>query len=82
MATHYLRFGGAKFTNNVPPEEINRFVGNLPPKDRESMAKVVDILEREGLIMLDRHEISSADEGFVHLYTEDEARSHEEPKNT
>mgnify|MGYP000967484725 CR=1 FL=1 len=74
MRTQYLRYGGAKFTNNVPPEEINRFVRSLPQEDRESMAKVVAILEREGLITLDRHDISSSDEGFVHLYTEDEAR--------
>lgn len=36
METNYLRYGGAKFTNNVPPEEINRFVRDLPAEDRES----------------------------------------------
>ena len=82
MTTQYLRYGGAKFTNNVPPEEINRFVRNLPAKDRESMSKVVTILAREGLIALDRHNVSSIDEGFVHLYTEDEARSEEGRETT
>ncbi|NLG86109.1 MAG: hypothetical protein GX489_02670 [Firmicutes bacterium] len=70
MMTQHLRYGGAKFTNNVSPEEINRFVRSLPPQDRESMAKVVAILEREGLITIDQHDISSSDEGFVHLYTD------------
>lgn len=82
MATHYLRYGGMRFTNNVPPEEINRFVRRLPSEDRESMSKVVEILAREGLITLDRHHVSSIDEGFVHLYEEDEARMQENLEST
>jgi len=34
LAAKYLKYGGVKFWNNVPPEEINRFVRNLPPEKK------------------------------------------------
>jgi uncharacterized protein (DUF2461 family) len=68
MIREYLKYGGVKFWNNVPPEEINRFVRNLPPEKKDSLFEVVQILEREGLITLDRDEVSTIDRGFEELY--------------
>ncbi|HEY8341842.1 MAG TPA: hypothetical protein VIK75_02375 [Calditerricola sp.] len=47
---HFARFGGVHFRNNVPPEEINRFVRELPEEKRASMFAVLSELERAGLI--------------------------------
>lgn len=68
MAAKYLKYGGVKFWNNVPPEEINRFVRSLPPEKKDSLFEVVQILDREGLITLDRDEVSTVDCGFEELY--------------
>ncbi|WP_268236563.1 hypothetical protein [Caldalkalibacillus thermarum] len=32
---HFAQFGGVHFINNVPPEEINRFVRELPEAKRQ-----------------------------------------------
>lgn len=46
------------------------------------MSKVVEILAQEGLITLDRHDISSMDEEFVHLYEEEKSRLQEGRETT
>lgn len=68
MAEKYLQYGGVKFWNNVPPEEINRFVRELPEDKKGSLFEVVQILDKEGLITLDRDEVSTIDRGFEQLY--------------
>lgn len=68
--TKYVKYGGIKFTNNVPPEEINKFVRELTPEKRSSLFEVIQILDREGLITLDEHEVSTIDKGFQALYEE------------
>ncbi|HHY92403.1 MAG TPA: hypothetical protein GX511_03590 [Firmicutes bacterium] len=67
-AKEYLQYGGVKFWNNVPPEEINRFVRSLPSEKKDSLFEVVQILDQEGLITLDRDEVSTIDRGFEQLY--------------
>ncbi|MDI3546730.1 MAG: hypothetical protein PWR10_382 [Halanaerobiales bacterium] len=47
-----IKYGGIKYINNVPTEQINRFVMELPEERRSSMAEVTRILEEEGLISL------------------------------
>ncbi|NMB02476.1 MAG: hypothetical protein GX971_13325 [Firmicutes bacterium] len=50
MSKQYLKYGGVRFINHAPPEEINSFVNALSNEDRHSLYNVVSILEREGLI--------------------------------
>ncbi|MBA4494069.1 hypothetical protein ACFO25_11040 [Paenactinomyces guangxiensis] len=47
---HYARHGGVHFTLNVPEEEMNRYVRELPEQKRESMFQVMKELENAGLI--------------------------------
>lgn len=68
MSAKHLQYGGVKFWNNVPPEEINRFVRDLPPEKKDSLFEVAQILDQEGLITLDRDEVSTIDRGFEQLY--------------
>ncbi|NLV90948.1 MAG: hypothetical protein GX030_00965 [Firmicutes bacterium] len=51
MREKHIRFGGVRFENLAPPEEINRFVRELPESDRESMFQVVQKLREAGLIV-------------------------------
>lgn len=46
----YLKFGGVSFENNVSPEEINKFVRDLPEHDKNSIFEVVSKLKNAGLI--------------------------------
>lgn len=46
---HFARHGGVHFSNRVPPEEINRFVRELPPEKRESLFEVLKELEQAGM---------------------------------
>lgn len=48
----YARHGGVHFRNNVSPQEINQFVGELPTEKKESFFEVFDELERAGLITI------------------------------
>lgn len=57
----YVKYGGMKFVNNVPPAEINEFVRNLPAEKRESLFEVVHELDRAGLISLDDSELTTID---------------------
>ncbi|MFP4016450.1 MAG: hypothetical protein ACOCQO_01740 [Halanaerobiaceae bacterium] len=47
-----MRYGGVKYINNVPREEIAHFIDELPEDKRDSMAEVTQILKDEGLISL------------------------------
>lgn len=47
---HYAQFGGTHFINNVPPEEINQFVRQLPMDKRDSLFEVLTELNNKGLI--------------------------------
>lgn len=49
---HFAKHGGVHFENLVPPEEINKFVDNLPEERRESMYEVMKELEQAGLIRI------------------------------
>jgi hypothetical protein len=61
----YLKYGGVQFVNNVPPEEINRFVRDLPPSRRESLYEVVKTLHDEGLItVLEGQPLTTIDENL------------------
>lgn len=50
MPKKHVRFGGVRFENLVPPEEINRFVRELPPSKRDSLFEVIQQLRDAGLI--------------------------------
>jgi hypothetical protein len=58
----YIKYGGMRFFRNAEPEEINRFVRELPNKERESMAMVVRRLEEAGLISLDEEDMVTIDD--------------------
>ncbi|MFP4016321.1 MAG: hypothetical protein ACLFUI_04760 [Halanaerobiales bacterium] len=47
-----IKYGGIKYINNVPTEQISDFVDKLPDDKRSSMAEVTQILKEEGLISL------------------------------
>mgnify|MGYP001367556260 CR=1 FL=1 len=49
---YFARHGGVHFINNVPQEEINRFIRQLPAGKRESLFEVLTILNQEGLITI------------------------------
>mgnify|MGYP000356459582 FL=1 len=50
MKRKHLKYGGVSFVNNVSPEEINRFVRDLPSEDKDSLFEVVNKLKEAGLI--------------------------------
>lgn len=47
-----MRYGGIKYVNNVPRDEISSFIDSLPEEKRSSMAEVTQILKDEGLIRI------------------------------
>lgn len=47
-----MRYGGIKYVNNVPRDEISSFIDSLPEEKRSSMAEVTQILKDEGLISI------------------------------
>lgn len=51
MKRKHLKYGGVSFVNNVSPEEINRFVQDLPSEDKDSLFEVVNKLKEAGLIL-------------------------------
>ncbi|MDA8233493.1 MAG: hypothetical protein M0Z31_01550 [Clostridia bacterium] len=65
----FIKYGGVHFTNNVPPEEINNFVRQLPAEKRDSLFEVVKELEDAGLITLDQSLISTADDETIEYQT-------------
>lgn len=60
-AESFVKYGGMKFVNNVPPAEINRFVRSLPVAKRDSLFEVVKELDQAGLITLDDSELTTID---------------------
>lgn len=47
---HFAAHGGIHFENQVPAEEINRFVRRLPEEKRESLFEVLWELDNAGMI--------------------------------
>lgn len=59
----YVTWGGVSFTNNASPEEINKFVRELPADKRDSLFEVVKELDRAGLITLDDSKLNTIQSG-------------------
>lgn len=49
-AKNILKYGGVEFRAHASPEEINRFVRDLPEERRRSLQKVAQALRDAGLI--------------------------------
>ncbi|MFD1397614.1 hypothetical protein ACFQ49_16405 [Kroppenstedtia eburnea] len=49
---HFALHGGTHFTPKASPEEINRFVQNLPPGRRETFYEIMKELSQADLITL------------------------------
>ena len=64
MSKQYLKYGGVRFINNATPEEINTFVNELAPGDRNSLYNVVSILEENGLISLVEGDTTTIDKSM------------------
>lgn len=62
MEKKYLKYGGVRFINNAPPEEINAFVNSLSEEERSSLYNVVVRLEEEGLISLIEGDTTTIDQ--------------------
>ena len=62
---HFARHGGVHFSNNVPPEEINQFVGQLPAGKRESLFEVLQELRNSGLITIHNDHVFTDGEGKI-----------------
>lgn len=50
MEEKFLKYGGVKFEQKANAQEINKFVSELPNKQRESLYEVSKALTEEGLI--------------------------------
>ncbi|MBO8169995.1 MAG: hypothetical protein H0Z35_12545 [Thermoanaerobacteraceae bacterium] len=48
----FLKYGGIKFKPLAEPEEINRFVAQLPEQKRNSLYSVAEELRKAGLIFI------------------------------
>lgn len=59
---YYLKYGGDKFVNNVPPEQINEFVARLPEQQRSSLYEVAKELWDKGLITIKQGEFTTIDD--------------------
>lgn len=53
VAEKVVKFGGVVFQNNVDPEEINKFVRELPQEKKDSIFEVIKELDAQGLITVD-----------------------------
>lgn len=62
---YFLKFGGVRFVNNVPPEKINQFVMKLPEEKRASLYSVAKELSDHGLISIQEGQFSSIDEETI-----------------
>jgi hypothetical protein len=62
---HYAQFGGTHFVNNVPPEEINQFVRQLPMDKRDSLFEVLTELNNKGLITVQNDGIFADGHGEI-----------------
>lgn len=53
VAEKVVKFGGVVFHNNVDPDEINKFVRELPQQKKDSLFEVIKELDAQGLITVD-----------------------------
>jgi hypothetical protein len=60
----YIKYGGMKFEQKAPTQEINKFVNNLPDAKRKSMHQVVTQLDDAGLIEL-KNEVTTIDDEMI-----------------
>lgn len=60
---HFALHGGAHFTAKASPEEINRFVQNLPPGRRENFYEIMKELSEANLITLHNDGLLTDGEG-------------------
>lgn len=68
-----MKFGGMKVRNEVPIEEINDFILNLPEDKRDSWAEVTEILKEEGLISME-DDFSTIDDEMLDAQVEENRR--------
>lgn len=61
----YIKYGGASFTNNVPPEDINNFVRMLPGDKRDNLFEVIKELNSHGLITVDDSDLTTVDRNML-----------------
>lgn len=69
----HMKFGGMKVRNEVPVEEINDFILNLPENRRDSWSEVVQILEDEGMITM-KGDFSTIDDELLDAQVEENRR--------
>ncbi|MCK8824077.1 hypothetical protein [Fuchsiella alkaliacetigena] len=62
-----------KVRNEVPIEEINDFILNLPEDKRDSWAEVTEILKEEGLISME-DDFSTIDDEMLDAQVEENRR--------
>ncbi|OAJ76032.1 hypothetical protein AYJ08_03600 [Brevibacillus sp. SKDU10] len=62
---HFVKHGGVHFRNNVPPQEINKFINRLPAGKRESLFEVLDKLEKSGLITIYNDHVFTDGNGVI-----------------
>ena len=62
--TKYVKYGGMKFEEKAPPEEINAYVEKLPPDKKQSLHQVVQELEDKGFIKL-YNEVTTIDDEMI-----------------
>lgn len=68
-----MKFGGMKVRNEVPVEEINNFILNLPEDKRDSWSEVVQILEDEDMITMEG-DFSTIDDELLDAQVEENRR--------
>lgn len=68
-----MKFGGMKVRNEVPVEEINDFILNLPENKRDSWSEVVQILEDEDMITMEG-DFSTIDDELLDAQVEENRR--------
>jgi hypothetical protein len=61
----YARHGGIHFKNNVPAEQINQFVKQLPDERRDNWFEVFSELETAGMITMVNDHVFADGEGKV-----------------
>ncbi|ADL11842.1 hypothetical protein [Acetohalobium arabaticum] len=69
----HMKFGGMKVRNEVPVEEINDFILNLPENKRDSWSEVVQILEDEDMITMEG-DFSTIDDELLDAQVEENRR--------
>ncbi|MFD1427118.1 hypothetical protein JOD24_001919 [Kroppenstedtia sanguinis] len=62
---HFALHGGTHFTPQASPEEINRFVQDLPPERRENFYEIMKELSQADLITLHDDGLLTDGEGNI-----------------